>query len=568
MSDIRRNHVKKSKKASGGGNGKPNPQVEQTVNEEPSPTGHFNRRSFLGGVTAATVAAGFLGLPTVAEAKEIGPENPSQRRSDEFSRRDGAAIKEKLLPHVHRTNGDEERYFNKIANHSKGLPHDVLGEVTLTAYTGLISALTSGAATDFEAIQLGGTLKLSNPQSSYAYCLEGADSHVGVTAVPPAYASNEQGSEMAENYWMALARDVAFADFDTDSTIAATVADLSTFPDYQGPQPVTPDTIFRGFTPGDLTGPYVSQFLALPIPYGAQSIQQQITTNVAGDDHMTSYLAWLNIQNGGAPTDKNVFDSTPRYIRNLRDLSAFVHKDFSYEAGLNAALMLNGMSAAADSNNPYLGYTKQSSFGTFGAPDMLDMVGRVSAAAVRCVYFQKWLVHRRVRPESYAGNVHNQVTGQGSYPIPARLLSSPVLPAIFSKYGTYLLPMAYAEGCPSHPSFPQGHGTLAGATVTVLKAFYNESFVIPNPMVASSDGLSLVPYTGGSLTIGNELNKLAANIARARDASGVHWRSDGMSGLLLGEALAIKILKDLKANYWEPFAGFQLTKFNGRTIII
>jgi hypothetical protein len=560
--------VKKSRKASSGGKGKPNAEVEQIVNEEPSPAGRVNRRAFLGGVTAATVAAGFLGLPTLAEAKEIGPESPSQRRSDEFGRRDGAAIAEKLLPHNHPTNGDEERYFNKIANFSKGLPHDFLGEVDLGAYSGLINALTSGVPADFEAIQLGGTLKLSNPQSSYAYCLEGSDSHVGQTAVPPAYASNEQGSEMTENYWMALARDVAFADFDTDSTIAAAVADLSAFPDYQGPQPVTPDTIFRGFTSGDLIGPYISQFLALPIPYGAQSIPQLITTNVAGDDHMTSYLAWLNIQKGGAPTDKNVFDTTPRYVRNLRDVAAFVHKDFSYEAGLNAALILNGMSATVDSNNPYLSYTKQSSFGTFGAPDMLDMVGRVSAAALRCVYFQKWLVHRRVRPEAYAGNVHNQMTGQGSYPLPARLLSSPVLPAIFSKYGSYLLPMAYPEGCPSHPSFPQGHGTLAGATVTVLKAFYNESFVIPNPVVASSDGLSLVPYTGATLTIGNELNKLAANIARARDASGVHWRTDGMKGLLLGEALAIKILKDLKANYWEPFAGFQLTKFNGRTITI
>jgi hypothetical protein len=560
--------VKKSRKASSGGKGKRNAEVEQIMIEEPSPAGRVNRRAFLGGVTAATVAAGFLGLPTLAEAKEIGPENPSQRRSDEFGRRDGAAIAEKLLPHNHPTNKDEEKYFNKIANFSKGLPHDVLGDVDLNAYAGLISALTSGAAADFEAVQLGGTLKLSNPQSSYAYCLEGSDSHVGVTAVPPTYASNEQGSEMTENYWMALARDVAFADFDSDSTIAAAVADLGSFPDYQGPQPVTPDTIFRGFTPGDLTGPYVSQFLTLPIPYGAIPVPQQIITNVAGDDHMTSYLAWLNIQKGGAPTDKNVFDTTPRYIRNLRDLTAFVHKDFTYDAGMTAALLLSGMNAPFDSNNPYLSYKTTSPFGTFGGPDALDMVGRVSAAALRCVYFQKWLVHRRVRPEAYAGNVHNQLTGQGSYPLPARLLSSPVLGTIFSKYGSYLLPMAYPEGCPPHPSFPQGHGTLAGATLTVLKAFYNESFVIPNPMVASADGLSLVPYTGATLTLGNELNKLAANIARARDASGVHWRSDGMSGLLLGEALAIKILKDLKANYWEPFAGFQLTKFNGRTITI
>jgi len=559
--------VKNSEELSGREVSKPNRQAEQTA-EKAGLGGPVNRRSFLGGVTAATVAAGFLGLPTIAEAKEIGPENPVQRRLDEFNRRDGDAVAEKLLPPKHPTNGDEDRYFNKIANFSKGLPHDVLGEVNLAAYTGLISALTSGAASDFEAIQLGGTLKLSNPQSSYAYCLEGADSHVGVTAVPPTYAGNEQGSEMAEDYWMALARDVAFADYDTDPTIAAAVADLGTFPDYQGPQPVTPDNIFRGFTPGDLIGPYVSQFLALPIPYGALTVPQQITTNVAGDDHMTSYLAWLNIQNGGAPTDKNVFDTTPRYIRNLRDLTAFVHKDFSYESGLNAAIILGGMSATLDPNNPYLSYTTTSAFGTFGAPDALDMVGRVSAAALRCVYFQKWLVHRRVRPEEYGGNVHNQLTGQGSYPIPPRLLSSPVLQVIFDKYGSYLLPMAYAEGCPPHPSFPQGHGTLVGATVTVLKAFYNESFEIPSPVVASSDGLSLEPYTGGPLTIGNELNKLAANIARARDASGVHWRSDGMNGLLLGEALAIKILKDLKANYWEQFAGFQLTKFNGRTIII
>jgi hypothetical protein len=64
------------------------------------------------------------------------------------------------------------------------------------------------------------------------------------------------------------------------------------------------------------------------------------------------------------------------------------------------------------------------------------------------------------------------------------------------------------------------------------------------------------------------LNKLAANIARARDAAGVHWRSDGMNGLLLGEAVAIRIHQDLMSNYWEPFAGFQLTKFDGKSIVI
>ena len=59
----------------------PDGQLENTELATKTP-GHVNRRSFLGGVTAATVAAGFLGLPTIADAKEIGPENPVQRRED------------------------------------------------------------------------------------------------------------------------------------------------------------------------------------------------------------------------------------------------------------------------------------------------------------------------------------------------------------------------------------------------------------------------------------------------------------------------------------------------------
>ena len=103
-------------------------------------------------------------------------------------------------------------------------------------------------------------------------------------------------------------------------------------------KPVTPATIFRGDTPADLNGPYISQFLWQNIPYGAMVLHQQINTNIAGDDHMTTYSEWLNIQNGIAPSAPNQVDPTPRYIRNLRDLAAWVHTDHPYEAGLNAAL--------------------------------------------------------------------------------------------------------------------------------------------------------------------------------------------------------------------------------------
>jgi hypothetical protein len=76
----------------------------------------------------------------------------------------------------------------------------------------------------------------------------------------------------------------------------------------------------------------------------------------------------------------------------------------------------------------------------------------------------------------------------------------------------------------------------------VLKAFFKGSYVIPSPVQATDDGLSLVAYSGPALTIEGELNKLATNISIGRDAAGVHYRSDGDPGLALGEALAISVL--------------------------
>ena len=107
--------------------------------------------------------------------------------------------------------------------------------------------------------------------------------------------------------------------------------------------------------------------------------------------------------------------------------------------------------------------------------------------------------------------------------------------------------------------------------VTALKAFFKEGFVMPSPVVASNDGLSLLPYTGadaGQMTVGSELNKLAHNVALGRDIAGVHWRSDAEQSLLLGEQVAISILADQRHTFNEPFNGFTFTKFDGTTITV
>ena len=54
--------------------------------------------------------------------------------------------------------------------------------------------------------------------------------------------------------------------------------------------------------------------------------------------------------------------------------------------------------------------------------------------------------------------------------------------------GNYFIPLSYPEGCPLHPSYPSGHATAAGAAVTVLKWFFDDSFVIPNPLTTTFDG--------------------------------------------------------------------------------
>jgi len=104
---------------------------------------------------------------------------------------------------------------------------------------------------------------------------------------------------------------------------------------------------------------------------------------------------------------------------------------------------------------------------------------------------------------------------------------------------------------------------------TILKAWFNETTVIQNPVVPTADGLSVEPYTGSdNLTVGGELNKIAANVANGRNMAGVHWRSDATASLKLGETIAISILKEQRSCYNEQFNGFSLTKFDGTTITV
>lgn len=475
-----------------------------------------------------------------------------------------AAYHKDVSPVEQPANGDESRFGNKIGNYSKGLPHDQSGEVDLESYQAMIRALDNGYPADLEKIPLGGAIKLTNPQAAFASCLDGPDSHELSIPMPPSFSSAEQAAEMIELYWQALSRDVPFAEYGRNQITNDAASELSNLSTFLGPKigrRVSTATLFRADIPGVLPGPYISQFLWKDVPYGAMKIIQKIRTAIPAVDYMTSYTEWLRCQRGIA-SRKIELDTVPRYLRAGRDLARFVQVDPLYQAFLNAALILLGANAPMNYDNPYIRSRTQSGFVTFGGPCILDLIARVANSSLKVAWYQKWLVHRRARPEEFAARVHSHIMDLKKYPLHADLTTSPVLGEVFRAHVGFLLPMAYPEGSPTHPAYPAGHAVVAGACATVLKAYFDESYILPDTVTVSNDGLSLLPYVA-PLRVGGELNKLAFNLSMGRNFAGVHWRSDAIAGLNLGEAFALGVLSDYQECFNEEFKGFSLTRFDG-----
>jgi PAP2 superfamily len=486
------------------------------------------------------------------------------------------------------TNGDETLYPNLIGTYGKGFLHSQNGEVHVSDYETMISAIKTERHADFTNIQLGYGRKLVNIESAFTYDLEGGDPHTFPIAIPPAFSSAQMAADMVEVYWQSLVRDIPFGQWSTSPIVAAAAAELSSLSGYQGPRDagtnqVTSASLFRGTATGCLTGPYLSQYLWKTIYFGSTPREQMYRTGVVGNDYMTDYGQWLELVSGLPPYLTEVFNPTLLYIRSGRDLAQLVHWDYTYQLFLQAALIildqhpetiLNFNLYQLNNTNPYwangnVGQARiQTGFTTFGAAHVQDWVARIANLALKATCFYKWAVHRRIRPEEMAGRVYNNLAGVTQYPVHSDLMNSQALQAQLRATGNALLPQAYVEGCPLHPSYPAGHAAIAGACVTILKALFNETGLISGTVTASDDGLTLVPYSDLPLTIGGELNKLAWNMIMGRDFAGIHYRTDAMAGLSLGEEVAIAFLQDQVNTFTETFAGFKFTKMDGTPVAI
>jgi membrane-associated phospholipid phosphatase len=444
--------------------------------------------------------------------------------------------------------------------------------------------------------------------------------------------SDFSAAEMIEVYAMSLLRELTFHHYhhpglafasDVDLAVAALkelgAAFVWGYPHYKkytaADHEVTRDNLFRGPTADDQAGPYLSVFLTFAEPplfpsgcaphvadlIGAGQFAHILSQPLRvpqgkNRDFGISLADYVRLQNSEIPEPY-----PPHHFYGLgplltgRNLGELVHVDNAYDHFIRAANILTGNEYPLTRRSPYgegpEPYYKNESDGpTLGPGDAYALVGGVRGVAERAAWAQKYLVARKARPEVMAALIHLAKNGRAD-------LRGCLSPLLFAEHGavhqllervrkfnyhrshgdpahdTYLLSQMFPEASPAHPSWPSGHATIAGACATVLKAIFDDCRKIIDP---DSPPGHPQPYRpgGATLTVGGELDKLASNIAFGRNFAGVHYRSDGEHGILIGEEVAIHYLQDHLREYREELRqkcgprNFTLTKRNGVRICI
>ncbi|MCY4180579.1 MAG: vanadium-dependent haloperoxidase, partial [Litoreibacter sp.] len=457
---------------------------------------------------------------------------------------------------------------------------------------------------------------------------------------------DELDFEMAEVYELALLRDEPLASFAGAGTgkVKASVDRLNKLAYAKADFPVRPrakkaaktldaQTAFRGSSPGVTVGHYLSQFMWIgngsnpatgEIAYGPQLVSQKVAAAEKKDDYMTDWAPWHEVQQGCDVNKSNgtsggqKFTDTRRFICTPRDLATYVHVDALYQAYLNACLILLGQGAPFDSGFSHLSGMRKSfptsgplepnagGFALYGGPHILSLVTEVATRALKAARYQKFNLHIRARPEVLAARLEKASAIETAHPELCGILSDMAkdldhtIKEIKDHNGhlndgtkTALLPMAFAEGSPMHPAYAAGHATVAGACVTVLKAFFDTGaklvernkngkvsigFFGPDPD-ASDSFVQYAPNATGSelvkdtklkcpLTLEGELNKLAANISIGRDMAGVHYFSDYYDSLRMGEQIAIGMLEEQALCYPTDPVVMSVQTFDGKSVRI
>ena len=458
---------------------------------------------------------------------------------------------------------DYTNLLNARGVFSKGFPHPDGKGPDNTVYQSFVNAIRNKDRVAIDNIN--NTYK--KLVDSYCVCdleLVGAYKSSFKVDNPPAPLSEKQAAELIEVYNMSLVRDVPFSEWNTSPIISNALTSLNMVKTAldaptQGGN-ITVNTLFREDTAGDLSGGYVSQFLYYPITLGAFTIEQKYVSPNS-TNFMNTPSTYLNMWNGGSPVVPPQLTGPTRYMLTLRDCANYIHLDQIWQPSyMTAQILLNrGIPFSITCPNRLGG-----KFINLGANDLFQLMTDACKLAMNTTWMYKWC-KLGYRPEEMAYQVHLKKTEGSGLEFPTSLLNNPVLNEIFAQNGNYLMPQAYPEGAPPHPSFPSGHATISGAMGTIMKAFFDCTRTIP-AKGPNADGSALVDL-GYNLNVGDELDKFISNCGVFRNFAGIHYRSDAEGGILIGEQVAIQLLQEYVKRYADKVM-FTLKKRDGTTIQI
>jgi hypothetical protein len=525
-------------------------------------------------------------------------------------------------------NSEEKKYSNYHYNglYHKAFYHDpTTGSlVNSNEYAQFRNAILDNNQQSASATPLapGFTIKQSDPLASLATLLIGSPQCNIHINNPPTLSSAAGAAEMVELYSHMLARDVPFSDYNLGNSIINNILVspgyltqpnvLNSLPDYTPVGSIDVKTLFRGIGVGEQVGPYISQFLYLNVPMGGLTLPQIYNApptkaycllNSLVNEWGRNRAEMINMQN----TTITGFPATPTqnsaYIHDGRSLSEAVHADYICQFFLQTGLILSGLGVSTNTGFPV--YPNMGSFCTdAGSASLQGTLGHISNESLKHAWYRKWQIHRKQRPEAFSlqiDNVQNTIVSNiNNYDISSVILNNPILPVVETynaQWGSpafdnsFLLTTAFREGSPTHPAYPSGHAVIAGACITILKMFFNadQSWsavnmnntrinpISPQQYVQSdSTGANLIPYTDGDnveMTICGELNKLASNISIGRNWAGIHYRTDAIQGILLGEQVAIRYMEDMLSSYVQnnlnkTVPTIKFTNYKGHTVTV
>ena len=549
----------------------------------------LDRRTVLQGTLAAT-GAGLLGSGAVggdsgdpeATPAFVDPPTFDDHIDDAIDRRE--SIVEELIEDpaddgpINDGNDDESYTYDDESGSPYAVPfgyQKALGYETDIGnspgtYQDFLDAVEDGPDGDYP---LGDDRPLISPPSGQSHATEGTDPWLG--GMPEAYSvfDDEHHAEMLEAYVATHFRDVSFADYDDPGEWDPFQDDLADEYDedltdigrisivVEWLEPAPGDALaFRDAFVGCEEGPYVSQHLMHEVSIGefdvdlrVEPIEQSFGTTFA--DHQEIVRGEIDGAEPGHDDPPEIDENDlgdPRYIANGRDLATYVRTDPAYQPYLLAALQLFEWEVPF-ADVPFGDDDQVLPYIDAGAVAILDLLARVTRNAMLAAWHQKWMIHRRIRPDTFAGRVYAHENRGFSDLVPDFSDRNTVELLVDDPDTNTLLPLTFPEGSPAHPAYPSGHSVIAGACATVLKAFFEDlpydaenQEPVGVPILHSEDGEEPDDWTGDTddITVHGEINKLASNIGMGRIFAGVHYRTDHVYGMLLGEQIATATLYD------------------------